>query len=240
MIPDTSVTPPSVRGLDFSPDQPSKRNRANVRWSLPDDSSGILGFSYLWSRDPKAEPIKSVMALETTTQAGFDADEDGAWYFTVRAQDYAGNWSASSRITFIRDTTAPGVPMPEPPLASADGFIASNSFSLTWSAPPEKDVAGYTWILEYLGPLDRLPARKRPAPVPETDAAPTYKLSPGSRYEDTLWTARVPVFPQPAIRTVDPRADFSNIDDGYWAFSVAAIDGVGNVGAAARILLRAV
>ncbi|MDX9898802.1 MAG: SpoIIE family protein phosphatase [Spirochaetia bacterium] len=239
MIPDTSVTPPSVRGLDFSPDQPSKRNRANVRWSLPDDSSGILGFSYLWSRDPKAEPIKSVMALETTTQAGFDADEDGAWYFTVRAQDYAGNWSASSRITFIRDTTAPGVPMPEPPLASADGFIASNSFSLTWSAPPEKDVAGYTWILEYLGPLDRLPARKRPAPVPETDAAPTYKLSPDTRYEDTLWTARVPVFPQPAIRTVDPRADFSNIDDGYWAFSVAAIDGVGNVGAAARIMVRA-
>jgi len=45
--------------------------------------------------------------------------------------------------------------------------------------------------------------------------------------------------PAPAIRTTSPRAEFGNIDDGYWSFSVAAIDRVGNVGAATRMIVRA-
>ncbi|PKL08555.1 MAG: hypothetical protein CVV51_08410, partial [Spirochaetae bacterium HGW-Spirochaetae-7] len=93
MIPDTTARAPDVSGADFEPGAPSRRSRANVRWAVPPDSSGILGFSYLWSRDPAAEPPKTAMILETQTRAAFDADADGDWYFTIRAQDYAGNWS---------------------------------------------------------------------------------------------------------------------------------------------------
>jgi len=245
LVPDTTARAPAASALDFTPGSPSRRSRASVKWSVPDDSSGILGFSYLWSRNPSAEPPETVMALETLTRASFDANEDGDWYFSVRAQDYAGNWSPASRLRFVRDTTPPGAPLPEPPAASADGFLASSTFTLRWLPPPEQDIAGYTWILEYLGPLDRPPARRRPAGATPAALAPDeqppveYSLSPVTEYEQRLWTAREPAFPPPAIRTSAPRADFSNIDDGYWAFSVAAVDGVGNVGAASRAILRA-
>jgi hypothetical protein len=287
MVPDTSVTPPTLTAVDFDPGAASRRDRATVRWNVPADSSGILGFSYLWSRDPAAVPPDQVMVLETTTRAINEATEDGPWYFTVIAQDYAGNWSPPSRISFIRDTTPPGVPLPEPPPASADGFLASNTFSIRWQPPPEPDVAGYSWVLEYLGPLDRLPARNRPvvpvasvslepAEVPATPEAsettegtdntegtgkedsvslsstdkatleapkvvelPEYALIPTTQYERALWTARQPVFPPQTVRTTQPRADFNNLDDGYWAFSLAAIDRVGNMSDASRIILRA-
>ena len=274
MVPDTSVTPPTLSAVDFDPGAAARRDRATLRWNVPADSSGILGFSYLWSRDPAAVPPDQVMVLETTTRAINEANEDGPWYFSVKAQDYAGNWSAPSRITFVRDTTPPGVPLPEPPLASKDGFLASNTFSVLWQPPPDPDVAGYSWVLEYLGPLDRLPERRRPAVtvasvtrmptettegteekkveatglstpgksltvIPETEIPPEYALVPTTQYERALWTARQPVFPPQTVRTTQPRADFNNLDDGYWAFSLAAIDQVGNMSDASRIILRA-
>jgi len=66
LVPDTSVQPPQVSAVDFVAGAPSIRSRASVRWNAPDDSSGILGFSYLWSRDPEAAPPLSMMALETS------------------------------------------------------------------------------------------------------------------------------------------------------------------------------
>ncbi len=256
LVPDTSVQPPQASAVDFVAGAPSIRSRANVRWNVPDDSSGILGFSYLWSRDPEAVPPLSMMALETQLRGTFDADQDGDWYFSIRAQDYAGNWSSPSRLRFVRDTTPPGIPELSLPDASDDGFLASNTFPIRWSPPPEADVAGYTWSLEYLGPLDRPPLRKRTtskvsvktftpsdafgANAASTSPVPTvYNLSPSSDYEQALWTAKPPSAPPPSIRTSIARADFNNIDDGYWAFSVAAIDGVGNVGQAASAILRA-
>ncbi len=255
MIPDTSVQAPVPVAVDFESGAPTRRSRATIQWKAPDDSSGILGFSYLWSRDAMAEPPQRVGALENQTSAGFDAGEDGDWYFSIRAEDYAGNWSKTARLRFVRDTTPPGTPMPLPPAASADGFMASNTFTLSWAAPPEPDVAGYTWVLEYLGPLDRPPARRASASTAAATGAPasgspaniaaserttgTYDLLPSTDYERRLWAARQPAPPPPAVKTIAPRADFSNIDDGYWSFSVAAIDRVGNIGTPARVLLRA-
>jgi hypothetical protein len=240
MIPDTSVQSPVPVAIDFEAGAPTRRSRASIRWKSPDDSSGILGFSYLWSRDAAAEPPHRVGALENQTSASFDADQDGDWYFSIRAEDYAGNWSKTARLRFVRDTTPPGTPVPFPPAASADGFMASNSFALSWLPPPDPDVAGYTWVLEYLGPLDRPPARRLASARATAElAAGTYNLLPSTDHEQRLWSARQPASPSPAIRTTVPRADFFNIDDGFWAFSVAAIDRVGNIGLASRILLRA-
>ena len=240
MIPDTSVQAPVPVAVDFEAGAPTSRSRATVRWKAPEDSSGILGFSYLWSRDAAAEPPQRVGALENQTSASFDANADGDWYFSIRAEDYAGNWSKAARLRFVRDTTPPGTPLPLPPAASADGFMASNSFTLSWAPPPDPDVAGYTWVLEYLGPLDRPPARRLASARATAELkAVTYDPLPSTAYEERLWTASQPTYPPPTVRTTVPRADFSNIDDGFWAFSVAAIDRVGNIGSAARILLRA-
>ncbi|TFG83219.1 MAG: HAMP domain-containing protein, partial [Spirochaetales bacterium] len=247
LSPDVTVKPPALSAMDFQPDVPTRRDKASLRWVVPSDSSGISGFSYLWTRDPTATPPLTVMVLETETRTSQTATEDGQWYFSIRAQDYAGNWSDPTRISFIRDTTPPGMPVPGVPPVGPNGFLSSNSFRLDWSPPPETDVAGYTWILEYLGPLDRPPARRLPAVAPTAptddqagqDAQEiTYSFGPATDYESRVWDKRPPAIPAPSIRTVAPRADFSNIDDGYWSFSVAAVDATGNVGDAVSIILR--
>ncbi|HOX91643.1 MAG TPA: SpoIIE family protein phosphatase, partial [Spirochaetales bacterium] len=163
------------------------------------------------------------------------------WYLALKAVDFAGNWSSTARLSYSRDTTPPSAVSIEAPQSSADGFIASNTFSITWQTPPEPDVAGFSWVLDYLGPLDRLPARKRPKPTEEAQAgseAGAYRLEPTEGYELNLWNAKPLAEPAKAIRTSATRADFSNLDDGYWLVAVAAIDNTGNVGPSSRAILR--
>ncbi len=245
MAPDISVRAPVLSAVDFSPGVAVARNRASFSWTVPQDSSGISGFSYIWSRSPDAEAPRTVMVLENVTRSTQNADEDGPWYFSVRAQDYAGNWSMPAQIRFLRDTTPPAVPVALAPPAGADGFLEANSFRLRWQPPEDADLAGYSWLLEYLGPLDRLPARRRPSatpapdtPSPEDSGGRDYAFAPVGVYEERLWSAREPGLPAPTLRTRNAYADFTNIDDGYWAFSVAAIDATGNMGEATRIILR--
>lgn len=240
LLPDRSVSAPSLAAADFTPGQASRSSRAGFRWTAPADSSGILGYSYAWSQDPSAEPEENILRTVAATRLNLDAPADGSWYLAVKAVDFAGNWSESSRLRYERDTTPPSEPAIIPPAASGDGFLASNSFRLLWDAPPEADVAGYTWVLDYLGPLDRMPARKRGAQAGDAQAeAAGYALEPATDYERTLWNARTPAEPAPSVRTVKPSADFSNLDDGYWSVAVAAIDRTGNVGPSSRAILRA-
>lgn len=241
LIPDSSVSPPKLSAVDFKPGEASRRNKIQVSWQVPEDSSGIMGFSWLWSQDPNAVPAESIIALETTTKTSLEASLDGSWYFSLRARDYAGNWSDTSRIHYIRDTSPPGLAVPVLPELTNDGFLASNSFTLKWEAPPDNDLAGYSWNMEYLGALDRLPARKRldsDINLTNVNYNNNYLL-PVTDYEFGLWNKKAPAVTEPYIKTEKPEAFFSNIDDGYWAFSVAAIDRVGNIGNASRIILRA-
>ncbi|MBU0935744.1 MAG: glycoside hydrolase, partial [Spirochaetes bacterium] len=163
LIPDTTVQAPRLTPVDFRDGVRIRRDRASVRWTMPADSSGIQGYSWLWTRDADEEPPEDIMLLQDETALSRTADDDGEWYFAIRARDYAGNWSATERVAFVRDTTPPGLPLPLPPQTGPDNFLSANTFSLRWQAPDDPDVAGYAWRLDLLGPLDRLPARKRPA-----------------------------------------------------------------------------
>ncbi|MCK7506533.1 MAG: hypothetical protein MZV70_22405 [Desulfobacterales bacterium] len=173
LAPDTTVQAPAAGAADFAEGRRTRRDSASIRWTTPEDSSGIAGYSYSWSQNPDARPPEELMALETVNRAAFTADRDGSWWFAIRAVDYAGNWSAPVRVEFVRDTTPPGPPSLRPPEAGTDGFLSSNTFNVLWEPPADPDVAGYTWTLRFIGPLDRLPARKRPAaPAPASgDAA---------------------------------------------------------------------
>ncbi len=253
LAPDTTVQAPAAGAADFAEGRRTRRDSASIRWTTPEDSSGIAGYSYSWSQNPDARPPEELMALETVNRAAFTADRDGSWWFAIRAVDYAGNWSAPVRVEFVRDTTPPGPPSLRPPEAGTDGFLSSNTFNVLWAPPADPDVAGYTWTLRFIGPLDRLPARKRPAapapgsgetadiagaaPIPAS-AAP-YPFEPVTDYERELAARAGDAAPPPASRGPAASAGFPNVDDGYYIFSVAAIDEVGNIGPAVRTLLRA-
>ncbi|HOX17198.1 MAG TPA: sialidase family protein, partial [Spirochaetales bacterium] len=255
--PDTRTFPPLPSGVDFTAGLPSRRETATVRWSEPSDPSGIEGYSWIWTQDPQAAPPATVMSTEAGVRGGFEATADGAWYFAIRALDFAGNWSEPARVSFVRDRTPPTVPLIATPEAGTDGFLLSNTFELSWDPPPEPDTRAYVWSLRWIGPLDRLPPRRLGAAVqagaetagedassaPRLPAAPfeltAYPFGPATDYERALVEeAGVPT-PDLGTRTEARSLAFRNVEDGYYVFAVSAVDAVGNVGDTVWTMLRA-
>jgi hypothetical protein len=222
LFPDRSVPPPRLRAENFTPGKHTRGNQVRISWNLPDDPSGIRGFSYNWSRDPEAEPPKQIRIY-----AGADlsveenAGEDGDWYFILIAQDYAENWSAPVRLEYIRDTTPPPAVDIIPPRADDRGYLVSNTFSLGWSPPPVPDIAGYTWKLEYTGSLSR------------------FSSLDGDDFLTVVQKQSPPVSrPPPRILGTASSVSYTNQDNGIWSFTLAAVDEGGNIGEPSRIFFR--
>lgn len=220
LAPDTTAPKPFLRPQNFESGKAVRSDVARISWLVPEDPSGILGFSYVWSRDPALLPPETLMLYSPTTSLSLSATEDGPWYFSIRARDFAGNWSEASRLTFIRDTTPPAPPVLIPPDLDAEGYLLSNSGNLSWDAPPDEDVAGFLYSLEYLDDIrqyvqytsetfaEALERRTFAPPLPRRDVGNQRSLS------------------------------FSNIDNGVWRLAVAAYDRVGNVGVPAIMYFR--
>ena len=211
--PDKTVSAPGISAYNFTPSGRGRGERIRLSWNVPQDTSGILGFSWSWSQSPETQPDKQVMVYNANNPADrfleLDASKDGPWYFSVIAQDFAGNWSAPARIQYVRDTTPPPAVAIAKPDTDDNGFLLSNTFSLNWEAPPADDVAGYTWLLQYLG-----------SDVSERGLNQTVDAPP------------------PRVMGGSTTISFNNQDDGLWGFSVAAVDGVGNIGPYSAILFK--
>jgi serine phosphatase RsbU (regulator of sigma subunit) len=221
LVPDTTVAAPRLSPLNFFPSQRTRGERVRVSWNVPTDSSGIIGFSYCWSRSSEEVPSLQIRAYAGTTSMEVLAEEDGSWYFSLIAQDFAGNWSAPSVVEYIRDTTPPPAATVILPVFDEEGFLPANSFSIRWNPPPASDVAGYTWTLERMAPLE------------------AYTKADGETFislmeEHFSGTLR----PPPRIMGVDTEASFTNQDNGVWRFSVFAIDEVGNIGPPSSAFFR--
>jgi serine phosphatase RsbU (regulator of sigma subunit) len=201
--PDRAAPAPRISPLDFRAGRASGQDSYSISWNLPDDSSGIAGFSYSLDRTPDGAPPRRLMVLRPDDRRfRTTIPEDGSWYFHVAARDYAGNWSDPSTVEVIRDTTPPSRVSFRVPEADENGFLPSNTGSIVWNEPPEDDVAGYTYRLQYLT---------------------------GTGFEGDPEELRV-VSPPGGIRVEEPGLDFRNIDNGVWGISVAAVDKVGNTG----------
>jgi hypothetical protein len=219
--PDTRTAPPRLFSRNFTPGKRARGDRVRVSWDVPYDTSGILGFSYLWSRNSDAVPERRIILPVETTQTEQIADEDGVWHFSIIAQDLAGNWSSPSQIRYIRDTTPPAAANIIPPDLDNRGYLRSSTFTLRWNTPPASDIAGYTWNLDYLG-----------------QAGPFHSLN----YEDFARAAalRFPSLPPaaPRIMGTGTSASFNNRDNGVWRFSVSAVDEAGNIGLPSSLYFR--
>ncbi|MDR2759223.1 MAG: SpoIIE family protein phosphatase [Spirochaetaceae bacterium] len=221
-FPDRSVTPPRLRPENFTPGKHTRGSRVRISWNIPRDPSGIQGFSYVWSRSPETDPPKQIrISADSALSVEEIADEDGTWYFALIAQDYAGNWSPPVRLEYIRDTASPpAVNIIDPP-ADDRGYLVSNTFSLRWSPPPAPDIAGYTWKLEYLGPVSSL----RSLGQEDFLSAAEKQFSPASRLSPRILGRALSV-------------SYTNQDNGIWSFTLAAVDEAGNIGEPSRIFFR--
>jgi len=224
LSPDTTVNAPRITARNFTSGKRTRGDRVQVTWNIPEDSSGIQGFSWTWSQDHDLNPDQDIQLYNTTGRApsmDLEALEDGPWYFKVIARDYAGNWSIPSTVVYHRDTTPPPPPVLEIFDLDRNGYLVSNTFSVNWETPDAEDVEGYTWNLDYL-----------------TTAGSFFGM------DDEEFTAvmeeRYSSDPAAAPRIMGNRTSVShsNIDDGVWRFTVRAIDEAGNVGAPATVFFR--
>jgi len=239
------VDPPSVAVANYRPGGRSRDETVSVGIVMPRATAGIARLAYTWRRvgdEPLAAapgplpPKDEIWSGGTLVQGAPDqlrlaAPSDGAWVLRLSVEDRAGNRSVPASLAWFRDRTPPSPPVFITPALDAKGFLASNTIDLEWLPPPEKDLAGYTWA--GVGPLD-------PLAVPAALRRGAGSKVPGL---SAIETAVVAFFglpkPPPAILGTGTNRRLDNIDDGYWLWSVAAVDTTGNISDTTTILLRA-
>ncbi len=222
--PDRSVPAPVLRPQNFVAGKKARRDAVRIAWNRVDDPSGIAGYAWAWSRDPDELPEKKVSILSEKTSIDLLAKEDGDWFFTLQAKDWAGNWSKPSRVRFVRDTTAPDPPIIEALELDENGYALSNTFSLNWQAPEDEDDLNYSWELQFL-------AGPRQAESLELNEA-------FSDFQAVARQAWQRALPQARPLGTSREASFTNRDNGLWRFVVTAIDEVGNTGNYAEYYFR--
>ncbi len=207
--PDRFTAPPVLTAI-FPSGRFGRSSQFRFRWDAPNDSSGIKEYFWAKSTNPSvgiknAQPVPDGVFEETA-----DIPGDGTWYFSVFAVDKAGNVSAPGQLVYTRDTVPPGPVRFLSPQPNEDGFLPSNTFTVTWS-PPERDrIAGYSYRLRQLS---------------ANSNAVSYTASDYPVPEDT-----------PSL--TEPKLKFENLDNGVWALAVSAFDEAGNKGEAATVVFR--
>lgn len=208
---DENVLSPKVTPLNFVYGEPVNSNLARISWIPPRDSSGIRGFSWVWSMDENASPPREVMAGSGVLSAEFPVYEDGPHHFALSVCDSAGNWSQPARTVFLRDTKPPETPIIAHNPLDAKGYFLSNTFSIKWEGGAEGDAAGYNWSLQYAGTLEGSGGEWAgvAASLEKTFSAPSQK----------------------ALRVMGSAesAYYTNADNGVYRFVLYAIDSAGNV-----------
>ncbi len=219
LAPDRTAKPAVVQPVNFASGAKGRGDVVRALVNLPDDSSGIAGYSWAWGRGEQPWVPSAIQKLPEDNRLSVEADADGPWYLGVRVADYAGNWSAPRYVEYIRDTTPPDPPSIQNPDLDDKGFVSSNTFTVSWDKAPGEIPSGYSWSLEYLAPLSFLPTLGGGSKIPASfDLAAAAAARFGA--------LKVPV----SLRTRESRASFVNRDNGVYAFTVSAIDEVGNVG----------
>ena len=67
--------------------------------------SGTIGYSWSFDQQPISSPPEIIM--QTNNQAIFRVPSDNSWYFHLKSQDGAGNWSKTYHYRLNIDTTPP-------------------------------------------------------------------------------------------------------------------------------------
>ncbi|MDR2700966.1 MAG: SpoIIE family protein phosphatase, partial [Spirochaetaceae bacterium] len=217
---DTSVAQPQVLALNFTSGKPTRSDTAFVTW-IPPRSGAIQGYAWSWSKNAEEQPPPKIMSYTVpSSPLEQNVSEDGVWYFSLIAQDYAGTWSDPVQLAFFRSTALPPPPEIIAPEFDDSGYLLSNTFSMRWNTPLAPDLAGYTWNLEYLG-ID--------------------SFVEGTGVELNAQAAeRFRTFVQPPriILGQGNSAAFVNQNNGLWVFSVCTIDQMGNISPAARYFFK--
>lgn len=226
---DRSVSKPKISAVNFKQNQKSNSKEVTARVTTTEDSSGIRGFSWIWTKDISQEPPKEVMNSPSDNILKQIATEEGKWYFKARQSDFAGNWSESVTLSYELDTTPPEKVNLDQLSYDSLGFISSNTFTLNWNpSTMDSDIAGYTYTLKY---IDSVPAElqtnsRHPIKLSQENAE---SLAKKIFKANEIESKNIPHLPE-YIVSKSKKVNYKNIKNGLYLFCIAAIDEVGNIG----------
>ena len=238
LVKDVHANPPKITPQNFTDGKGGTFDTVSATVEESPDSSGIRGFSFIYTRNPDEEPPEDINTYPLENRLEGNATEDGLWYFKAKQVDYAGNWSRTAVVTYRRDTTPPSRPVINMPELDSNGLLKKNTFSISWNpASGDSDIEGYTWALQYIDSIPsslavnaRHPLRLKPETIEEMK---TRLLEKNAEKIEELGEP-----PRYMKGGKDGLSDsFVNRRNGLYLFTVAAIDEVGNISEKESVLL---
>ncbi|MHA1819024.1 MAG: hypothetical protein ACTSVC_01025 [Promethearchaeota archaeon] len=120
-------------------------NIITVQWNTAfDGSSGIAGYSYIWTRNASAIPDTTIES-NTTTNTSWALSDSSSWYFILRTVDNAGNWNTTviKLGPFYIDSTPPTLPLSYSANMSTNGtWYHEHYIEINWSGASDGDGSG--------------------------------------------------------------------------------------------------
>ena len=140
--PDMHVLPPKLAPLK---NNLVGRGGVKIKWTQPEDSSGIEGFCYIVTDKQDVEPELVNLSPEVR-ELKVISTKEGVEYFKIRSKDRAGNISSTVALKLKFDLTPPDSPVIVPQNLGPDGYFKDNTPYLKWSVK-SKDVAGFNYVI---------------------------------------------------------------------------------------------
>ena len=230
LSPDRTVDVPEIIPLSYKKGKSSASSNVRYQIKFPKDSSNIAGYSYTWSHDFAVEPENSIQKFASSDKLELKANSGGGdYYLCVRIQDYAGNWSKTQTEIYNLDLTPPLAP--EITLTNVDsyGFVNSNTFRMNWKKSESEDTSYYVYRLDYAGsvPKNICVSKNHPMQLSKNQVM-NIKSSLEERYSSSL--SRKRKMTQGSQTSARNSRMYTNLENGVYVFSVAAVDEVGNLG----------
>lgn len=228
---DNSVRQPKINPLTYTAGRHSKEEKVRYQIMLPQDSSGIAGYSWIWTKDKDEEVPHILKALPKENVVNVEASDEGEYFLKVAATDYAGNWSDAQIISYYRDLTPPSCPVIKLPELDQYGFVNANSFVISWQDDENADdIAGYSWNIVRADDMVKgvVTSKKHPAKFSDLEIKDTVTAF-NNKYDSSVLPQKISA-PQKKIMQKKNNTQFINYSNGIYIFAVRAIDEVGNVG----------
>ncbi|MCL2440729.1 MAG: SpoIIE family protein phosphatase [Treponema sp.] len=208
LAPDSTVDSPRITAQNFIPGRAGRTERPRVTWNIPYDTSGIRGFSWSWSRDEKTEPPKDVMLFNIGNTSNLNLEHNAS-------ED--GEWFFKVRaLDYAGNWSEP---------ATAVYYRKNTPPPALTIIPPELDERGF--LLS-----NTFDVLWQPSADPYV-AGYSWNL----QFLGANENANLNPVPTNIMGTRNS-VNFTNQDNGNWAFSVSAIDSAGNIGPPSSITFR--
>ncbi len=236
LSPDKTCAPAQLSSDSYKTGSRSKSKKLRVKVRLPEDSSGVDGYVYSWSLDGTSAPDldENALSYPNSTVLNLTADAEGYWTLRANVLDRAGNWSKEAVFSYFLDLTPPRAVIVEYPSVSDPAFLNSNTFSVRWSPSPlDSDVYGYSYEISKICGIQKKYA-----------GTPRHPMKASNRelndYGAKLVDANRRALERPkklseSIKTKLSSAQFRNLDNGLYVFTVAAVDEAGHLGEAVSV-----